>query len=692
VRSLCFTPPCVSHVFRKFSQTSNNTLQNALESLKARHAATTATLTAQIDYLQRHLFAEKRMSERLRMALDDLSEEISRETYGRRKEISLRLAYLGREENLAEHLRRWHGKAREYHERASSLTNVEEVLDIFGKALCELGGLLEAMDGELHLEDLPAGSLARIIAARDAAGFLSRELQVETDRRMQLERYLAHIQEQQPSLPTSTEQLGEMEGHPPDHIAGPSSSDVLSSDAPHAPPIYADVDTKDVIRAAEVDKSLPGSPQSPTPSRPSPNLVLYHPSPVVSSPLDNVPWLDPELDGTDEAVGQERNVDASPPITPPLPTAVESAEPPIPSVHISPVDPESTSAIYGYGVSPTKEASLPMHDFKRPLTPLTLTPQSTVSEIRSPVSTICTPTPAIEQGDPGRRELLEKLSSVKSRYDDLQKAFRGCHTALKELTKSLSLVPQSDVVGIVRITVQRLDDFNEDIRVELEIRRADEERVTQAFQTLLRVKGAVTSDEEMVDLEEKVTAFVEGTDRSVSRAVQQFSQKLDDLTHDIASVKAFIHDLPDNVPEPPKSSNTWSTFTASLLGQRPPSRPVSPAPTFGSVMTTPRLRHSPSLPQLHKPPTPELSDPLAGLHLRIPLPTPLPAPSSPPTARPPSRQQRTVSGMHMLGFGYRGGLVSSPSASRRVSLAHTPVAEKTVDATGSSTNTSDDIE
>jgi chromosome segregation ATPase len=223
-------------VSRKFSQTSNNTLQNALESLKVRHAATTATLNAQIDYLQRCLFAEKRMAERLRMALDDLSEEISRETYGRRREISLRLACLGREENLAEHLRRWHRKAREYHQRASSLTNVEEVLDIFGKALSESDGLLDVLDGELHLEDLPAGSLARIIAARDAAGFLSQELQVETDRRMQLERYLAHIQEQQPSLPTSTEQLSEIEEPPPGHVADLSSSDNLSSDAP---PIYS---------------------------------------------------------------------------------------------------------------------------------------------------------------------------------------------------------------------------------------------------------------------------------------------------------------------------------------------------------------------------------------------------------------------------------------------------------------------
>jgi len=629
------------------------------------------------------------MAEKLRMALDDLSEEISRETYGRRREISLRLACLGREENIAEQLRRWHRKACEYHQRASSITDVEEVMDIFGRAISESDGLLDTLDGELCLEELPAGSLARVIAARDAAGFLSQELQVETDRRMQLERYLAHLQEQQPSLPTSTERLSEIEEPLPSPIADISSSD---SPSPSAPPVYSDAGTQDTIPGAKVDKPLPLSPKSPIPSRPSPNLVLYHPSPVISSPLDNVPWLDPELNGADEAVGQEINADATPPITPSLPVIVESAEPSISSVHVSPVDTEPAPETDDRDVSPTEEASLPVQDLKRPLATLTLTPQSSVSETRTPISTVRTLSPPIEPEDPKPRELLEKLSSVKSRYDDLQKAFRGCHTALKELTKSLTLVPQSDTIGLVRITVQRLDDFNEDTRVELEIRSADEERVTHAFQTLLRVKGAIASEEEMADLEEKVTAFVEGTDKYVSRAMRQFSQKLDDLTHDIASIKAFIHDLPDDVPGPPKSSGTWSTFTASLLGQRPPSRPTSPAPTFGSVMTTPRLRQAPSLPQLRKSPTLELPDPLAGLHLRIPIPAPIPTPSSPPIARPPSRQQRTVSGMHMLGFGHRGGLLGSPNANRRPSLVHTPVSDKMAEATGTPADTSDDIE
>ena len=671
---------------RKFSQTSNDTLQNALECLKVRHAATAATLIAQIDYLQRCLFAEKKTVEKLRMALDDLTEDISRETYGRRREISLRLACIGREENLAEHLRRWHRKAREYHQRASSLTSVEEVLEIFGGAIAESDCLLDVLDCDMHLEDLPAGSLARIIAARDAAGFLSQELQVETDRRMELEKYLAHMQAQHPSLPTSTEQLSEI-GEPPGRVADNSSSENLSSDAPPEHP-----DAEALIPGAKFDKPLPHSPPSPIPSRPSPNLVLYHPSPVVTSPPDSVPWLNPELSGSDELFEKERDIEATSPVTSPPQVIVESKDPSIPSVHVSPVDPEHTPSVSDSHVSPTEEASPPVDDCKGSLAPLALTLQPAVSEIRSPITTARMPSPAVEPEDPKRRELLEKLSSAKSRYDDLQKSFRDCHTAIKELAKSLSSVPQSDTVGLVRITVQRLDDFNEDTRVELEIRSTDEERTTQAFQTLLRVKGAITSEEEMGDLEQKITSFVEGTDRSTSRAMGQFSQKLDDLTHDIASIKAFVHDLPDRAPEPPKSSGTWSTFTAGFLGQRPPSRPVSPAPTFGSVMTTPRLRHTPSLPQLRKSPTQGYLDPLAGLRLRIPIPSPIPAPPSPPIVRPPSRQQRTASGMHMLGFGPRGGLLGSPNASRRTSFAQVPVFENTGEVTDVPVSTSDDIE
>ena len=175
---------------------------------------------------------------------------------------------------------------------------------------------------------------------------------------------------------------------------------------------------------------------------------------------------------------------------------------------------------------------------------------------------------------------------------------------------------------------------------------------------------------------------------SASRTMQQFLQKLDDLAHDIASIKVFVRSLPDNVPEPPKPSGIRPTLNPGLLRQQLPSRAVSAAPKFGPMMIQPRSQHAPSLPHLCKS-SPEMSDPLAGLHLRISMPTPIPTPSSPHIARPPP-QRRAVSAVHMLGFGHTGGLLNSLNAGQRAPLIQTPVSEKVTGATDS--DTSEDIE
>ena len=100
VSSLPFLPPPFLHhnvprfppsLSRKFSQNTTDTLQKALEAPAARHAATTSTLHTQLASAQGAL----------------ATEQLARETYGRRREIALRLAVVGREDQLAEALRRW---------------------------------------------------------------------------------------------------------------------------------------------------------------------------------------------------------------------------------------------------------------------------------------------------------------------------------------------------------------------------------------------------------------------------------------------------------------------------------------------------------------------------------------------------------------------------------------------------------
>lgn len=574
----------------------------------------------QIDYLQRCLLNEKRNAEKLRSALDELSEDISRETYGRRREISLRLAYLGREESLAELFRRWFRKATESYNRAASSEDLQQVLKSFDAAIEDSKGLLDTLNGQPALEEFSPGAVARVLAAQDAVEELVQELQVETNKRMSLERQLAHIQEAPPPLPVRSPNEAEMD------------ISILADGTPAS--------SRGLILNTPPSLFVKAPPEA--------NVGI-------SAPLDNTPASSKAPAAI--APAQEEPI-----------VQIKISSPPVEPVHVS--IPADLPVYHPSPRSPELIAPIPIIVNVEP-PPLYPPPLSTFDGKTSQEPPVFNEPVQVADSPPSPRQLLlADLTKVKSRYEQLQHAFRGCNLALKDLKSLLSSATQSDIVDLVRIAVERLDDFNEDTRVELEIRVSDEERMTKTFETLLRVHGAIESDAEAEEVELDVRAFVDGTDKSVARATNQFSRKLDDVTHDIASVKSFLHDLSTQDPTSPiqNSPTPWSALTAGILGTV--SRPSSPAPTFGAVMTSPRLRHASSFTQTRRPSFGELQDPLASLNLRIPMPKPSPPPNKFHSL--PSRA-RTTSMMNMLGFGSRGGMLgpsTPPPPGRKVSLSH----------------------
>ncbi|KAF9481948.1 hypothetical protein BDN70DRAFT_875738, partial [Pholiota conissans] len=348
--------------------------------------------------------------------------------------------------------------------------------------------------------------------------------------------------------------------------------------------------------------------------------------------------------------------------------------------------------------------------------------------------------------------LLGELVRVTKRYDDLQRAFRDCHIALESLKTGVNDTMSASADSLQRYMIpkdildaalRRLDDYTEDARVELEIRISDEALLSKGYEALLSVPGALSmvapegtapDDNEVPvqsDVERQATEFVEGTDPAVCRARETFARKLEDVQHDIAALKRAIHD-PEFFAPPGSSSSLAPSSSSSALtspsvssgdlstsdrgsGQssggwtswiRSASRPASPAPpsqgpapTFGNIMTAPRLRHSPSSGNLHAAPPPQPPsvrarrpsffglgggasepppNPLAALELRVPMPTFAAAgahPSSPtsasmfggpygvlsptsplkPMTMAPGTRVRTVSStMYMLGLGAAG--------------------------------------
>ncbi|KAI0293560.1 hypothetical protein BC826DRAFT_1014818 [Russula brevipes] len=600
--------------YMKFSQTTTDTLQRALESLTARHAATTSTLHTQLAAAQAALATEQRQTARLRDVLDEATEQLARETYGRRREIALRLAVVGREDQLAEALRRWVRRAQETHSKEDRIVR-------------DAGELLTLVDGAASRSDIDAGtmldqgigSVARVVAAQDAVKALVEELQVETERRMKLERI-----------------LGRAEVDDNGRVIPPQ----LLTSAPR----------QAIPEVVKVDAAT--SPICPSPSQGPGQVTENSPEDPVSS--------EPPLADLSVVLPQTK-------LTPleHMPTTVTVLHQPIPrSSRGSPafLSPRSSPSSSSSSVSTpanthsTLSPSLPLQD-----TTSASTNTSEPDTTKSPSSPAGSSS-ALSSQHYSPSNLLAELGKTKSRYDELQRAFRDCHLALRELSQSLELLPPSSSSALPTTALQtmlsRLDDFNEDARVELEIRIADEERVARGYATLLTVPGAITSAAEAQD----------GTDATVARAQSQFARKREDLEHDVAALKRAVHAPPQTqtqMPAPPSSSSpssrpatpsSWTSLAAGLF---------APSPTFGAVVTSPRTRRAVSAE----------AGPLAALQqqLRIPMPElhhhHQAAPS--PSSVQPGPRARTTSGMYMLGLGMRGGVVV-PAESRKASVVGTP--------------------
>lgn len=696
--SLIFPSPAARAEFvaaRKFSQSTTDSLQKTMEGMKARYTASTATLGAQINHLQKALETERRQSEKLRQVLDDLTEDISREAYGRRREISLRLAFLGREESLAENLRRWIRRSKESFERLmTSQTPVSPaVRTVFDTSIKDAESLLETLNGQPAIEPGSSGSVARIVAAQSVAASLARELQIETDRRMQLERRLA----QRRVSRTSTPALGQ------------ESTNNGDTDTALEKPLPTRGAS---LRASVVSVSKDAVPVSlsqqegSTKTEPAASIPLQAPHIVVSKEAESPTQAPKTSSATVElplvSVAEVRSCNEAAELDVPTPAETPSSAPPpapaIPSFNFV-ANNETTSEFTPVTVSVVEARPEVWANYTSDILfqPFSATPAITnlaqiEDELKTPKSIplpiplsadVVFPAPN-EQSPPvmdvislppsiptqshidssaADASLVAELTRVRGRYDALQRGFRDCHLALRELKKDLSSTGSaSELAVILQKAVDRLDDFNEDARVELEIRVSDEARIASGYEALLTIPGAISDEVDETAMQAEMQAFVDGTDKAVRRAVDTFNRKLDDLQHDIASVKRALHDLAADTMDvessesssPPSTSPSWTSWTTNLLS---PARSASPgpAPTFGTVMTSPRLRQTSFSSHPRKASDSDSpkagNDPFASLELRIAMPAHVSAhPTTPPRAAPRPRVSSTT---YMLGLGAR---------------------------------------
>ncbi|KAG8679723.1 hypothetical protein FRC08_016784 [Ceratobasidium sp. 394] len=239
------------------------------------------------------------------------------------------------------------------------------------------------------------------------------------------------------------------------------------------------------------------------------------------------------------------------------------------------------------------------------------------------------------------QELLAQLPTALKRYAPFQTAFRDCHLALDALKCELRQKPRSYLLT----AVERLDDYNEDARVEVEIRIADEARKANGLEAMLHLG--------QTDAVKLLQELVEGTAPEVQKALATATRKRDDMEHDIAAVKLVVH-APEAEPEhgvslsPTPEAEPLSPGLQPWGWKRPfqqsiPTRPASP---LGLAFPSPQqalrrmasgtMGHSRGLSFGGGEAKEHVLDPIAAMGLRIPMPAYQPPPPATPTGTFPS--------------------------------------------------------
>lgn len=160
-----------------------------------------ATLSNTSETLSKALEQERARISQMRDILDDLTESISRETYGRRREVSLRLRSLAREERYLESLKGWIRRAEEQYSKITSPENATGqslsslLLSTYNMMIDEARNILISLNCfEMGTSDFE--STSKILLADHLCSSLQSELQAETEKRLELVKMLAdsHVQ------------------------------------------------------------------------------------------------------------------------------------------------------------------------------------------------------------------------------------------------------------------------------------------------------------------------------------------------------------------------------------------------------------------------------------------------------------------------------------------------------------------
>ena len=519
-----------------------------------------------------------------------------RETFGRRREVALRMRAVTREEKLRETLARWVRKGDEIWAKVSSAQDDRDTTkahDGLLEMIQEASTLLARADEGVSTDRLTvSASLGRLILVESLLDGLMDDLERETAIRIKFAQQNAAGRPLAGALQQNSRQSASPLVLTKNLPAPPNSEKVSPFSTPvqdqpiiiHAPiPVKSTTDLIALVEGCAEQGSQPSIPSDESSDGQAPvdqTTERHSTPPPISTVVDVHLSLSPpgdQLEDTPsatEASAREMLVSSASEhiiiLNPPTETLSPLAFP-TDSIEASPAS--STAEL------PAKDNETSVHDGVRP--DLSILPnlegaQPTPPSIQihphpHPSSNPETPSPAIPPAlDPEPHPLLVRLRDSGNRYEDIQRGFRDCHSALEILRESIQDLdaPASQRIPkhFLEAVVQRLDDYMEDVRVELEIRVEDENVVRKGWEMMIALlpspgqavvkpsssgttdlPGAFHDDAHDTtfgpeSIESQVEEYLSGSDASFARGRSMFAKKLADVEHDIAAVKRWVYE------------------------------------------------------------------------------------------------------------------------------------------------------
>ena len=576
-----------------------------------------------------------------------------KEKYGRRREIGLRIRMGGRQERLAESLRRWVRKGDEVVGRVDRRDPEEKESDLWDSLLSlsqDARILLESLDEGGADEETAlslSGARAREVMVVDGIDGLLEELRLETERRVMLQARPRTDEETCADEP-AVDAMNENPQKPEENSCEVPAQDDHTGWVMESPPSPgADqhaLQSHSVLPEENISPTSALNGQTPLLAHQSPDMTTT-PIPTVYEATTQSEDTSPSVDSADFSRPNER-AGGSPLVLPSAPVGeypaphpdltdsnqVDWADLPSEILYEAPTPDHTSLTSQSLAATPSSRSETSCTEDRREAIPMGQSACNSSPSDEPPESS--SPREPKVQNETYPHSLLPELAKVSKRYDVYQRAFGDCHLALEDLKATLASSnaihsnqlsqPYVIPLEVLSAAVTRLDDFTEDVRVELEIKVSDEILLAKGYEALLRVPEALKSFPSITEggvvdgddadhpslgtVEHQIEAFVDGTDAAVRKAKETFAKKLEDVQHDIAVLKKALHD-PQSLFEPPTSykedQNSTSTakqgggWTSWIRGTA--SKPTTPLSglrpslgAFGNTMTSPGLKYSPS--------------------------------------------------------------------------------------------------